>query len=73
MYGSFPELHVHSGFYFATLEVFPTVLAEIRRLINIFPNFKIKTTGHSAGAAIAFLTQLELDSLGFPTSTINFG
>jgi putative lipase involved disintegration of autophagic bodies len=73
MYGSFPELHVHSGFYFATLEVFPTVLAEIRRLIDIFPSFKIKTTGHSAGAAIAFLTQLELDSLGFPTSTINFG
>ena len=55
------------------LNVFPAVQAEIIRLKGMFPSYKIKTTGHSAGAALAFLTQLELDFMGFPTSMINFG
>ena len=47
---------VHAGFYSAQQEAFPDVLAEVKRLQALFPDYSVKTTGHSLGAALAFLT-----------------
>jgi putative lipase involved disintegration of autophagic bodies len=56
---SHPECNgcsVHAGFYSAEQAVFPDVLTEVKRLQALFPNYSVKATGHSLGAAIAFLT-----------------
>ena len=44
---------VHEGFYNATLSVWTDVLAEVKRLKQLYPTYKVKTTGHSLGGALA--------------------
>lgn len=39
----------------------------------LFPTYKVKTTGHSLGAALAFMAQMSLIKDGFDTTMINFG
>ena len=51
---------VHAGFYGSEQDVFPNVLTEVNRLRALFPTYSVKTTGHSLGAALAYLTQLDL-------------
>jgi predicted lipase len=54
------KCEVHEGFYESEQKVFPSVLAEVRRLKAQFPAYSVKTSGHSLGAALAYLTQLDL-------------
>jgi putative lipase involved disintegration of autophagic bodies len=44
---------VHSGFQNCSVDVGDEVLAEVKRLAALYPDYAIKTTGHSLGGAIA--------------------
>ena len=61
-YRVWPECNckVHSGFQNTTEKVAPDVLAEVQRLLGLFPNYSVKTTGHSLGGAQAQLTAMML-------------
>ena len=78
-YTSFPNgeckgCSVHRGFYAALLADFDAVAAEVRRLLKLFPTYKVKTTGHSLGAALSQLAGMELIARDIPVfSTYNFG
>ena len=74
-YITWPECNcqVHQGFYAASQEVYPDVLTEVQRLHALYPNYAVKTTGHSLGAALALLTQMDLIKDGFNASMYNFG
>lgn len=56
---------VHSGFQNCTNAVNGEVLAEVKRLAELYPTYAIKTTGHSLGAALAQLTAMMLVKNGF--------
>jgi hypothetical protein len=79
-YTSFPtgecsgNCQVHRGFYTALLADFDAVTTEVRRLQSEYPTYKVKTTGHSLGAALAQLAAMELTARGVRvTNTYNFG
>ena len=74
-YNSFPDCNceVHSGFYGATMSVFPDVLAEVKRLQSLHKTYAVKVTGHSLGGALAQLTSMELIKNGIHATMINFG
>jgi hypothetical protein len=75
-YSSWPECNceVHKGFYAAEQAIFPTVLSAVKSLKTKFPNYKIKLTGHSLGAALAQLTSMDLVKNGFAVDgVLNFG
>lgn len=74
-YTSFPECNcqVHKGFYNAEQKVFPGVLSAVKKLRSSYPNYAIKLTGHSLGAALAQLTAMDLVKNGFSVSMYNFG
>lgn len=55
---------VHKGFYEALMGDFDNVEKEVRRLKSLFPNYTVKTTGHSLGAALAQLASMELVARG---------
>lgn len=48
-------------------------MTEVTRLKALYPEYQVKTTGHSLGGALALLTQLDLIKAGFNTQMINFG
>jgi hypothetical protein len=65
---------VHRGFYTALLDDFDAVTNEIKRLLTQYPNAKVKTTGHSLGAALAQLAAMELLHRGIKVDNVyNFG
>ena len=73
---SFPECKgcgVHSGFYGSEKKVLSDVLIEVARLRNLYPTYSVHTTGHSLGAALALLTQMDLIKAGYQATMINFG
>jgi putative lipase involved disintegration of autophagic bodies len=74
-YTTYPDCncYVHSGFYSATQSVSEDVVAEVARLKALYPSFKVKTTGHSLGGAMAHLIGMELIKNGYQTTMINFG
>ena len=78
-YTSFPVsecqgCQVHSGFYNALLADFNAVTTEVKKLVSKYPTYKVKTTGHSLGAALAQLAAMELTARGVAvTNTYNFG
>ena len=78
-YTSFPNgecegCKVHRGFYAALLADFDAAAAEVNRLLKVYPTYKVKTTGHSLGAALAQLAGMELMARNIPvSSTYNFG
>ena len=75
-YTSWPECNceVHKGFYLSEQGVIDDVKAEVFSLLNQFPNYDVKLTGHSLGAAMAQLTSMDLIKAGIPvTSVYNFG
>jgi len=65
---------VHHGFYSAEQTVFPGVLTEVKRLLALYPTYKVKCTGHSLGAALAQITCMDLVNAGISVNRIyNFG
>ena len=48
-----PKCKVHRGFYEAVNSLSDTIVSEVARLHEQLPEYKIKTTGHSLGAALA--------------------
>jgi hypothetical protein len=65
---------VHHGFYTALMNSFPSVLAEVKRLQKQFPNYVVKTTGHSLGAALSQLASVQLAVNGVAVhASYNFG
>lgn len=75
-YASWPECNcqVHKGFYEAEQAILPIVLTAVKSLKTKFPNYKIKLTGHSLGAALTQLTSMDLIKNGYAVSSVlNFG
>ena len=74
-YDAFPECNcqVHMGFQLSLKTVYAQTLTEVRRLMKQHPTYKVKTTGHSLGAALAQLCAMNLLADGVDTSMINFG
>jgi predicted lipase len=74
-YTSYPywNAQVHSGWLEAEQNVYEDVRNEVLRLKGLFPGYQVRTTGHSLGAALALLTQLDLLKEGIYTTMINFG
>ena len=74
-YASYPEWNaeVHTGWFEAEQNVIHDVRNEVLRLKGLFPGYQVRTTGHSLGAALALLTQLDLLKAGIYTTMINFG
>lgn len=68
------DCKVHKGFYTSLLADFDNVTKEVKRLMALFPDYVVKTTGHSLGAALSQLASMQLTGLGVPVhSTYNFG
>ena len=68
------DCKVHKGFYNALLADFDAVEEAVKSLVTQFPSYKVKTTGHSLGAALSQLAALELVARGVQVhSTYNFG
>ena len=63
-YRAFPECkcHVHDGFQNCVESVQDEVAEHVSFLMTVYPGAKIKTTGHSLGAALAQLTAMALES-----------
>jgi hypothetical protein len=51
---------VHEGFYKAWMSVKDVVVAEVQRLLKIYPKAQIFVTGHSLGGALAALCAAQL-------------
>ena len=55
-------------------EEFGGILSEVKRLRGKYPDYHVKCTGHSLGAALAQLTAMSLKDNGITVSTLyNFG
>ena len=67
------KCQVHKGWQQATENVYFSVHREVKRLKKKFPHYKVKTTGHSLGAAMAHLTGMSLIKDGYKVEMINFG
>lgn len=67
------DCKVHTGFYNAVNSVWNGLHKEVTRLQALYPNFEVKVTGHSMGAAMAQLTGLRLNTSGIKSYMINFG
>lgn len=75
-YTSFPECNceVHKGFFQAEQTVFPQVLKAVQKLVKQFPDYDVKVTGHSYGAAMSNLVALDLLKNNIPVKAVyNFG
>jgi hypothetical protein len=75
-YHAWPECDckVHDGFQNGADSVSGAVIAEVLRLLDIYPNAAVRTTGHSLGAALAQLTGMWLLKAGINVEQmINFG
>lgn len=74
-YTSYPECNcqVHAGFYAAEQRALSQVLNQVGKLRTTYPTAKVKTTGHSLGAALATLTALDLIRYGYAATSYNFG
>lgn len=64
---------VHTGFYDAFMEGFPTVLAAFTSLKAANPGYRVVVTGHSLGGAIAALTATELRRQGNSVDLFTYG
>lgn len=74
-YKLFPECEceVHKGFYEAIERVADKVVSNVKDLLNTFPEYSVKVTGHSLGAAMSQLFAMNLVKAGLDVSVYNFG
>lgn len=74
-YTSFSECNcqVHKGWYAAEQNVILDVIQQVQNLQNSYPDYDVKVTGHSLGAALAQLTTMDLAKSGIQSSIIDFG
>lgn len=75
-YQMWPECNceIHSGFQKAADSVAGQIVAEVHRLKTLHTSAKVKTTGHSLGAAMAQLTGMMLIKNGYTVDQmITFG
>ena len=74
-FDEWPECNceVHAGFYKAVKAVREDFILEVKTLMQKFPSYQVKTTGHSLGAALAHQAALALIKEGIQVSMINFG
>jgi len=64
---------LHSGFYNAFREAFPSILASVTSLHAQYPSYKLVVTGHSLGGALATITATEFRRLGYTTELYTYG
>lgn len=68
------DCEVHTGVQMGYLMVADDVLSEVQRLQALYPDFSVKTTGHSLGADLTHLTAMMLIKNSVEiASMINFG
>ena len=74
-YTTFPDCNceVAKGFYNAEQSIISIVIAEVTVLRKQFPEYAVKVTGHSYGAALSQLISMDLVAHGIPCSVYNFG
>jgi predicted lipase len=51
------------------MSVHATIIAEVARLVALYPTYTIEITGHSLGGSLTYLTYITL-AQNFPKSTI---
>lgn len=66
---------VHKGFYNATQHLRDSTVESVTKLVELFPTYRVITTGHSLGAAIAMMMALELNKalLNSQVEIYNYG
>lgn len=65
---------IHRGFYGEAQEEFDGIYEAVKELQNKYPSYKVKTTGHSLGAALSQITAMMLKDEGINVAThYNFG
>jgi predicted lipase len=72
-YGCPGDCQVHKGFFTAEQSVIDSIITNVGVLSNKYPSYSIWITGHSLGAALATLTALDLQAVGFKVNMQNFG
>jgi hypothetical protein len=70
-----PRVRIHSGFNQAVFGngLYHSIRARVRHILDQQPSLVLYTTGHSLGAANAFLTAVGLALQGDQVRSINFG
>jgi len=74
-YSTYPECNceVHKGFYDAEQLVIGNILTQVAQLKALHPTARVKTTGHSLGAALATLTAMDLAKVYPDVQCYNYG
>jgi len=69
-----PEgVEVHKGFYASWLDFEPQVIPQLELLRQAHPTFKIYTTGHSLGGAVAVMAAAHMHLLGWNVTSYSYG
>jgi Lipase (class 3) len=68
-------VRVHAGFNHAVFldNIWDRVYQKTKQILEMNPDFRLFSTGHSLGAANSILTAISFGSLGYPCLSINFG
>ena len=48
------------GVYIPWLSIHDRTMAEVRRLISLYPDYALESTGHSLGGSLTYLTYIAL-------------
>lgn len=67
------QCEVHKGFYTAEQNVIGDIIEQVQMLLSTYPDFTVKVTGHSLGAAMALLTAMDLLRNNIDAVVYSFG